>query len=165
MSTCACPPRAFGATAFVGTLVCHQWNSCGWQVPGRQQQTGAEHAWLTDASAYSLRGREGQEQGPLLHLNSLAPPLLLGLILSHSLYLTVSLLPPPVSIWGICCCHCLLSIYIFLILPLFSSSLSPNASIWWFWPEPKPLLCSFLTSLHLPALPPLMDSWVLCEDG
>lgn len=82
-STCACPPRAFGATAFVGTLVCHRWNSCGWQVPGRQQQTGAEHAWLTDASAYSLRGREGREQGPLLHHNSLTPPILLRLMLAH----------------------------------------------------------------------------------
>lgn len=102
---------------------------------------------------------------------SFAPQLLdpTHLIEAHacSLCLTVLLLLPPVTVWGIRFCRCLLSIDIFLILSLFSSPLSPPvlASIWWFWPEPKPLLCSFLTSLHLPALPPLMDSWVLCEDG
>lgn len=110
----------------------------------------------------SRRAGAGASFAPQL----LGPTLVIG---AHacSLYLTVSLLLPPVTIWGIRFCHCLLSIYIFLILPLFCSSLSHLvlASIWWFWPEPKPPLCPFLTSLHLPALPPLMDSWVLSEDG
>lgn len=97
----------------------------------------------------SRRAGAGASFAPQL----LGPTLVIG-AQACSLYLTVSLLLPPVTIWG------LLSIYIFLILPLFSSSVSYPviASIWWFWPEPKPPLCSFLTSLHLPALPPLMDS-------
>lgn len=53
-------------------------------------------------------------------------PQLLGptlVIRAHacSLYLGVSLLLPPVTIWGNRFCHSLLSVYVFLILPFFLS--------------------------------------------
>lgn len=59
--------------ACVVALVCQRWNGCGWQASGRQRETGAEEAWLTDGSADTLRAWEEMRGGG--SCSTTAPPL------------------------------------------------------------------------------------------
>lgn len=81
-----------------------------------------------------------------------------------TLYLTTSLLLPNVPISGVSVSRLLdtssgLSYLILLSLLLFSLPCSRGGL------SRSAFSSSFLTSLDVPVLPPLMDSQVLCEDG
>lgn len=118
-------------------------------APGRQQKTGAGHVWLADGSADLLRAWEATGAGGLCcSATQWSHPSFGGFCL-FTIYLTVSLLRPPVSISGIITfshgllgmsslsCSCLL-----FLLPCGCRDLSLVHS----WP------------LNLPVLAPLTDS-------
>lgn len=93
-------PACVEPRARVRALVCHRWNGCGWQASGRQRETGAEEAWLTDGSADTLRAWV-VERGLLFHnspsLVTAWPPS------ACSPYFSLTPLLPPVAVEGILC--------------------------------------------------------------
>lgn len=89
-------------SACVGTLVCQQWNGCGWQASGRQRETGAEEAWLTDGSADTLRAWEEMRGGG--SRSTTAPPL----SLTGPLLLVCHISPLDLHCCSLSGCHLLL---------------------------------------------------------
>lgn len=77
-------------TACVGALVCQQWNGYSWQASGRQRETGAEEAWLTDGSADTLGASEEMRGGG--SSSTTAPPLSLTGPLLHGRHISLSVL-------------------------------------------------------------------------
>lgn len=102
--------------------------------PGRQQKTGAEHAWLADGSADLLSVWEGTGAGGLFCTAAPWPHPSFGGSGLLGIYLTVSLS----HLLGITFSHCLLG-HVFLTSLLSRSSLFPPvlASLWLSWPELK----------------------------
>lgn len=164
--------------ACVVALVCQRWNGCGWQASGRQRETGAEEAWLTDGSADTLRAWEEMRGGgscsttapPLSPPPACSPYISLSALRRRS-HSRSHLLPFkrlcvfPFTLYPSC---------FFISFLSFSSSypfLAPMCPLWYECSScplscscSRPPLCiAFAFAPHPP--PPLMDSWLLSEDG
>lgn len=132
------------ATASGGALVCRRWNGCGLQASARQQETGAEEAWLTDCSANTLRVREENE----VSCYTTAPPLLLTPPVCSP---CISLIPT--------CCHLRHHRYLPVTVS-FAFTLYPSRSLSNTHPFFAPLCllwfecssCPLFLSLSLPSL-------------